>query len=121
MESNYRIAYDKALADLRVVDPMTAAVNADAVYDAATACFTVPFFGRSHHIDVNSGKITDLVRNQPCSVGSGIMIMNYLSWAKDIQPSGRWITLKEVPDGGMVFFSGLSQRGECGFGTYFCR
>jgi hypothetical protein len=33
-----------------------------------------------------------------------MLILHYLTFAQNIEPCGKWITLKEVPNGGMLFY-----------------
>lgn len=101
--SNYQIAFDYALADLRNCNPEIVVRNSLAQYQAENREYIVPFFKRPHVVSVETGEIYEQDTGHRSPLGVGTMIMHYLTFAQDITPSGRLISLKEVP-GGAIFF-----------------
>ena len=104
MSSGYQLAFNKAMADLQSKDPATVCTNAAVEYSAISSQYLVPFFERPFIADVKKGEIFDQFTGIHCPLGSGILILHYLTYAQNIEPSGQWITLKEVPNGGMSFY-----------------
>jgi hypothetical protein len=108
--SNYRIAFNKAMADLQGKNPVTVCANAGAEYYAIPGQYCVPFFERPFIVDLNNEEIYDLSTGIRCALGTGILILHYLTYAQDITPSGQWITLKEVPNGGAIFYPAFKKE-----------
>ncbi|MDR1702999.1 MAG: DUF3786 domain-containing protein [Sporomusaceae bacterium] len=101
--SNYQAAFNFAFEELRACDVETVIRNANAEYSAAKRQFSVPFFQEPYLVSLASGKVVAAKDGQHCDWDTGIMILNYLTFAKDVVPSNRFISLKEVP-GGINFF-----------------
>lgn len=104
MSSGYQLAFDKARADLQVKDPAAVCTNAAVDYSTVSSQYSVPFFERSFIVNLKKGEIFDQLTNIHCPLGSAILILHYLIYAQNIEPSGKWITLKEVPNGGVSFY-----------------
>jgi len=106
----YEIAFDKAVTDIRVKDPITVCAHANVEYSAALRQYCVPFFGRPHIVDVERGEIFDQATGNRCSIGTGLLILHYLIYAQNVDPSGKWVTLKEVPNGGALFYPAFKNQ-----------
>jgi len=102
--SGYQFAFDKAMADLQAKDPATVCANAVAEYSAISSQYCVPFFDRPFTVDVKTGEVFDRLTGIRCPLGTGMLILHYLTFAQNIEPSGHWITLKEVTNGGVFFY-----------------
>lgn len=102
--AGYQFAFDKAMADLQAKDPATVCNNALAEYSAISSQYCVPFFDRPFTVDIKTREVFDLLTGIRCPLGTGMLILHYLSFAQNIEPSGKWITLKEVPNGGVSFY-----------------
>ena len=110
MSSNYQIAFNKAMADLQAKNPVTVCANAVAEYSAISGQYCVPFFESPFIVDVRNGEVYNRSTGIRCALGTGILIMHYLIYAQDITPSGQWITLKEVPNGGAIFYPAFKKE-----------
>lgn len=110
MGSGYQFAFDKAVADLQAKDPSTVCANAVVEYSAISSQYCVPFFDRPFTINIKTGKVFDQSTGIHCSLGTGMLILHYLTYAQNIEPSGQWITLKEVPNGGANFYPAFKKE-----------
>ena len=110
MGSNYQIAFDKAMADLQAKDPMKVCANAVADYSADSGQYCVPFFERPFIADIKNGEVYEKSTGIRCDPFTGILILHYLTYAQDITPSGQWITLKEIPYGGALFYPAFKKE-----------
>lgn len=110
MASSYQFAYDKAVADLREKAPAVVCNNAVAEYSAISGTYVVPFFQKPYVVDVAGGEVYEQATGRRCALGTGMLILHYLAFAQDVEPSGKWITLKEVPNGGMVFYPAFKKE-----------
>lgn len=108
--SSYQFAYDKAVADLQEKKPSIVCNNAAVEYSAISRKYVVPFFKKPYTVDVASGEVCDQATGRRCALGTGMLILHYLAFAQDVEPSGKWITLKEVPNGGMVFYPAFKKE-----------
>lgn len=104
MGSGYQLAFDKAMADLQAKDPMIVASHASAEYSAISGQYRVLFFNKPFIIDTKVKDVFDECTGSRCALGTGMLILHYLAFARNVHPSGNWITLKEVPNGGMIFY-----------------
>ncbi|MDF2569884.1 MAG: hypothetical protein K0R55_1488 [Sporomusa sp.] len=110
MASSYQFAFDKAMTDLKEKDPVVVCHNAGAEYSTISGKYAVPFFKRPFIADMNSGEVYDKESGTRAALGTGMLILHYLAFAQAVEPSGRWITLKEVPNGGMVFYPAFKKE-----------
>lgn len=106
----YQIAFDKALTDIRSKNPATVCAQANVEYSADLRRYCVSFFGRPYIVDVENGKVFDKAAGNHCSIGAALLILHYLIYAQDVEPSGQWITLKEVPHGGAFFYPAFQKQ-----------
>lgn len=104
MGLGYQFAFDKAMVDLQAKDPMMVCANAAVEYSAISSQYRVPFFDRPFIVDVKTGEVFDHSSGVRCPLGTGMLVLHYLTFAQNIEPSGKWITLKEVPNGGIIFY-----------------
>lgn len=104
MGLGYQFAFDKAMIDLKAKDPMMVCANASVEYSAISSQYLVPFFDRPFIVDVKTGEVFDESTGIRCALGTGMLVLHYLTFAQNIEPLGKWITLKEVPNGGVTFY-----------------
>jgi len=102
--SGYQLAFDKAMADLQAKNPILVATHASAEYSAISGQYRVLFFDKPFIVDIKTEEVFDESTGSRCALGTGMLILHYLAFARNVQPSGNWITLKEVPNGGMIFY-----------------
>lgn len=107
MESSYRFAFDKALADLKGQDPERVCRNALAL--RTPEGYEVPFLGEAVRVYLEAGQVLDGA-GAPLSVGTAMLVLHHLAWARDVEPEGTWITLKQVPEGGDLFFPAFKKE-----------
>jgi len=108
MDSNYRFAYEKALADLRAEDPEKVCRNALAGFRPGV--YTLPFLGRPLRVDLEQGLVLEGDSGRVLPPGTAMLVLHHLAWARDVEVEGRWITLKEVPEGGSLFFPAFKRE-----------
>jgi hypothetical protein len=106
----YEIAFDKAVIDIKAKNPVTVCSHANVEYSAALRQYCVSFFGRPHIVDVESGEIFDQATGNRCAIGTRLLILHYLIYAQNVDPSGQWVTLKEVPHGGALFYPAFKNQ-----------
>lgn len=105
METNYRVAYKKYWQDLKRKLPEEITSNLAVRYYSNTHQFALTFFNAEYVLDCSTENIfKSSDGNQPEIIAS-IIMLNYLVYARPpMETARRWISLKEIPNGGMLFY-----------------
>jgi len=105
METNYRIAYDKGWRDVKGRTPEEIATRLAVAYCSDSRQFTVTFFGSEYILDCDNEMIYRKEDGQVPELMVSIIMLNYLSFSESPQrPTNTWVSLKEIPNGGMLFY-----------------
>ena len=105
MESNYKVAYDYEWKRLQQRDFNKVAKIRNVKYNEEKNEFTIKVFNRDYILNCNDETIRRSDDNYVPSAETGVMIVNYLSFTEtDIDRSNKWVSLKEIPNGGMMFY-----------------
>jgi hypothetical protein len=105
--SNYRIAYDKGFDDLFQREPHDIAVFLHVDYCTETHCFTVPYFGEAYRVDCVNKTVSKCSDGSIPPIDDAILILHYLTFSQlpcEYTASGQWVSLKEIPNGGALFY-----------------
>ncbi len=108
--SNYRIAFDVAMKGVRGTEPERIARNAGVEYRACEQQYIIPFFQQTHIVDCKKGEVVEQDTGRKSALGTGVVILNYLRTAADWPVDNRLISLKEVPNGGMIFYPAFKNQ-----------
>lgn len=105
MESNYKVAYDYEWKRLQQRDFNKVAKIRNVKYNEEKNEFTIKVFNRDYILNCNDETIRRRDDNYVPSAETGVMIVNYLSFTEtDMDRSNKWVSLKEIPNGGMMFY-----------------
>ena len=105
MESNYKVAYDYEWKRLQQRDFNKVAKIRNVKYNEEKNEFTIKVFNRDYILNCNDETIRRRDDNYVPSAETGVMIVNYLSFTEtDIDRTNKWVSLKEIPNGGMIFY-----------------
>jgi len=105
METNYRIAYDKYWRDLKRKMPEEIATQLTVTYCSDTRQFTVSFFNSEYILDCNTETIRRKTDGHVPEIMASIIMLNYLAYSRPPQKTiEKWVSLKEIPNGGMLFY-----------------
>ena len=105
MESNYKVAYDYEWKRLQQRDFNKVAKIRNVKYNEEKNEFTIKVFNRDYILNCNDETIRRSDDSYVPSAETGVMIVNYLSFTEtDIDRSNKWVSLKEIPNGGMMFY-----------------
>ena len=105
METNYRIAYDKYWQDLKRKVPEEIATQLAVTYSSETCQFVVTFFNSEYILDWNNETVYRKTDGHVPEIMASIIILNYLAYARPPQETAKkWVSLKEIPNGGMLFY-----------------
>lgn len=105
METNYRIAYDKGWQELKARVPSEVEAKRRVLYDEAKQRYAIKFFHEEYLLDFAQETIRRTSDGRDAEMIAAIIILNYLSFSDSCpEVSGSWVSLKEIPNGGALFF-----------------
>ena len=105
METNYRVAYDKYWQDLKRKVPEEIATQLAVTYSSETRQFVVTFFNSEYILDWNNETVYRKIDGHVPEIAASIIMLNYLVYARPPQETAKkWVSLKEIPNGGMLFY-----------------
>ena len=105
MESNYKVAYYNEWKTLQKRDFKNVEEIRNVIYDEYKKEFSIKVFNREYILNCNDETIRRSDDNHIPSAETGVMILNYLSFTgNNIDKTNKWVSLKEIPNGGMMFY-----------------
>lgn len=105
MESNYKVAYYNEWKTLQKRDFKNVEEIRNVIYDEDKKEFSIKVFNREYILNCNDKTIRRSDDNHIPSAETGVMILNYLSFTENnIDKTNKWVSLKEIPNGGMMFY-----------------
>jgi hypothetical protein len=105
METNYRVAYNKYWQDLKRMVPEEIATHLAVTYSRHTQQFVVKFFNSEYILDCNNETVYRKTDGLVPEISASIIMLNYLAYAKPPRETAKkWVSLKEIPNGGMLFY-----------------
>ncbi|WP_422663594.1 DUF3786 domain-containing protein [Sporomusa sp.] len=104
-KTNYRIALDKGWEDLKLKDPANIADVMQVTYLSNRQQFIVPFFNEKFITDCSKRTIYNAADGLVPGIGARMLILHYLTFFESRkEPVHKWVSLKEIPGGGMLFY-----------------
>lgn len=111
METNYKFAYNKWWQNLKGKDPEEIASQLSVTYSSNTRQFVVTFFSSEYILDCDTETIYRKTDGQVPDIMASIIMLNYLAYARPRQEMAkRWVSLKEIPNGGMLFYPAFHKQ-----------
>ena len=105
MKTNYKVAYDYEWKRLQQRDFEKVARIRNVKYDKEKNQFIMKVFNREYILNCNDETIIGSNDNHVPKAETGVMILNYLSFTEnDMDRTNKWLSLKEIPNGGMMFY-----------------
>lgn len=115
MNSNYRVAYDKGWQDLRQKDPLVVAQAMQVCYLPDKQQFIVPFLNENYIVDLAQQTLVRESDGAVPTIDAAILVLHYLSFFESqAEVAGKWVSLKEIPNGGMLFYPAFHKEVICG-------
>jgi len=111
VETNYRIAYDKWWQDLKRKVPEEIATQLAVNYCSKSRQFVVTFFSVEYVLDCTTETIYRKTDMFVPEIMASIIMLNYLAYARTPKESAKkWVSLKEIPNGGMLFYPAFHKQ-----------
>ena len=103
-----RNVLEKAWADIKALDVRNIADRARAEY-ADEDSLVVSFFSTKYIVDRTKGAVSKQDGGEPAHRFVAALILHYLIGAKDVEPTGRLLTFREL-EGGDVYYDAFYRR-----------
>ena len=94
ISGHFRPAIEYACEKLRKADPEFRAFQSGVTFEENT--FRFRYLGRNAEVTFPDGDC--LLDGRPASGAHSVLLLHYVLQGKDIAPSGRWISYRELPD-----------------------
>lgn len=105
MKTNYKVAYEHEWKVLKTRDLNEVAKRRVAIYDEEKNQIRLKFLNNDYILDCNEETIVREKDGFVHSAETSVIILNYLGYTEiDTEKSDKWISMKEIPNGGMQFF-----------------
>ena len=115
MDTNYRIAYNKYWQDLKRKVPEEIATQLAVTYCSDIRQFVVTFFSAEYILDCHTETIYRKTDGHVPEIMASIIMLNYLAYARPLQETvKKWVSLKEIPNGGMLFYPAFHKNSVLG-------
>lgn len=115
MKSNYRVAYNKGWQDVKQKEPADIARNMLVQYSPTEQQFIVPFLNENYIVDLAKETIVRESDGEAPAIDAAILVLHYLSFFQSTaEVVGKWVSLKEIPNGGMLFYPAFHKEAICG-------
>lgn len=102
-EGAYFPAFLKSREILKQLNPQYIAASALCEYDHSKKYFYIKSFNYSFKISYPEGEISFYGSQKKPPTGWGLILLNYLSGAKEIPLVGRWVSYRELPQGNVFY------------------
>lgn len=102
-ERAYFPAFLKSREILKQLNPQYIAASALCEYDHSKKYFYIKSFNYSFKISYPEGEISFYGSQKKPPTGWGLILLNYLSGAKDIPLVGKWVSYRELPQGNVFY------------------
>jgi len=97
-EGGYAPAFTKGRESLRKLMPQ--AIMDRSLCNYSNGCFTIVSFGQLVEISYPEGQI---ISETSHSLDKRLLLLNYLSYAKNIPLSGQWVSYRDLPSGNVFY------------------
>lgn len=118
LQNGYKLAYEKACANLTSKDPAKIAANSGVAFDEVNGLFTVKYINEIYTISYPEGEVRFANRQEEVPMAAKVILLHYLLTATGKPLSGQWISFKEVP-GGMIYIQPFNGRVLGAFKAFF--
>ncbi|MGL5695081.1 MAG: DUF3786 domain-containing protein, partial [Peptostreptococcaceae bacterium] len=110
MESNYQVAYKHEWSKLKNLDLLDICKRLNVEYNNEKNIIIIPFFNEYYILDMKNETIYKNKDNTFPPIDDSIIILNYLTYSVDyVLNSYHYVTLKELPNGGALFYPAFSK------------
>ena len=106
IKNNYKVALEKGWEELLKKDPEVVAKSMNVTYLAEEKRFIVPHLNEEYIVDCIDKNIRKKDEAFPVEdINLSILILHYLSFFTEEKPLlNKWVSLKEIPNGGVLFY-----------------
>jgi hypothetical protein len=110
LKQAHELAYFKACENLRCWDPVDMAASSGSSFVGSLSSFRLKYVDEEYKIDFPSGDVTYANKFGTVAISEKIVLLHYLIRASGLEPRNSWISFREIPAGGMVYYAPFTKR-----------
>jgi len=115
-EGGYAPAFMKSRENLRKLIPQI--IMERSLCNFSNGCFSIDSFGQTIQISYPEGQIINTGSETSHSLDKRLLLLNYLSYAKNLPLSGQWVSYRDLPSGN-VFYPHIKKYAIEALGDFF--
>jgi hypothetical protein len=119
-EKTYQAAFTQSREKIARLAPDEIARRSLYRYDATSQCFEIASLGQSFSVSYPDANITWANAEQAVPMDWALVLLNYLSSAKEMPIAGEWTTYRQLPSG-QVFYGNLERYTLKELGAWYAR
>lgn len=105
MGSNYEVAYNTEWNKLKQINAIDISNRLEVKYSSEDKNIILPFFNKDYILEYENSSIYRLNDKFIPTIDDSIIMLNYLTFStEDVSINNKWVTLKEIPNGGALFY-----------------
>ncbi len=110
LKRGVELAYFNACEDFGRWEPADMAVSSGAAFDRVTNTIVVIYANQGYRVSFPTGEVSYADRNDAVPNPEKVVILHYLIRASGQPLKECWISFKEIPAGGMLYFEPFNKR-----------
>ena len=110
LKQAYSLAYRKVCQDFQRWDYADMAASSGSIFDTLSNTFFVRYVNENYKIGFPSGDVSYADRNEVVPIMVKIVLLHYLVRAGGQPIRNSWISFKDIPGGGMLYFEPFTNR-----------
>lgn len=110
LKQAYELAYQNACANFCRWDPLDMAVSSGSHFETTTQNFFLTYTNEEYKIIFPAGKVLYAAKTESVPTTVKIILLHYLIRASGRSLQNQWISFREIPEGGLIYFQSFSNR-----------
>ncbi len=110
LQQAHELAYQNACAEFCRWDPLDMAVSSDSQFEIASKTFSLMYANEEYKINFPTGEVVYAAKNDAVPTTIKVVLLHYLVRASGQALRNHWISFREIPEGGLIYFQPFNNR-----------
>jgi hypothetical protein len=110
LKQAHELAYHNACADFCRWDPLDMAASSGSHFAIATQTFSLMYINEEYRISFPAGEVLYAAKSEAVPTTVKIILLHYLIRASGQSLRSQWISFREIPEGGLIYFQPFNNR-----------
>lgn len=110
LKQAHELAYHNACTNFCRWDPVDMAVSSDSNFETATQTFSLMYANEEYKISFPTGEVRYAAKKESVPTTVKIILLHYLVRASGQLLRNQWISFREIPEGGLIYFQPFNNR-----------